>query len=64
MKKMEQNEITTKWIIPRDEAIDLAYFNICNVERLKEYYKQQQIPIKGSDLEKLEKYAKKVFHSV
>lgn len=55
---------TAKWIIPREEAIDLAYFNICNVERLKEYYKQQQIPFKGSDLDKLEKYARKVFCSI
>ena len=61
---MEQNKITAKWIIPREEAIDLAYFNICNVKRLKEYYKQQRILIKGSDLEKLEKYAKKVLHSI
>lgn len=61
---MEQNEITAKWIIPRGEAIDLAYFIICNIERLKEYYIQQQIPIKGSDLEKLDKYAEKVFNSI
>lgn len=61
---MKQNEITTKWIIPREEAIDLSYFIICNIERLKEYYIQQQIPINGSDLEKLDKYAEKVFNSI